>query len=336
MKYYQRELLLYRLITGKLKYPHGGLIIRSPTLSVLYEASEIYAQFYDSAVNAGIMTEQDSMNLLVSQGEWDQEKEKLLQEDLPKQIEHWKEEIYRAYYQSERKNTVRKYLEIAKIELNKLISIRHFYDHVSCSGVANYAKLQFIIEKCVYKGKKRYNWAEYSPYTLMSFQQENLIREEDIRELSHNHPWYIMWQAGKKVGNVFGKPSVKFDYDQQRLVMWSMLYDNINEGTEPPPQDIIDDDDALDGWMSIKRKEKGDNPVHLSSNEKINNAQEIYMPASTAEDAKKIDSLNSNYARAIKKQRFAAIKQKGEIREQDLPDIKQEVMMEYNRRFKGG
>jgi hypothetical protein len=216
-----------------------------------------------------------------------------------------------------------------------LNEIRHSYDHVSCHGIANYAKLQFIIEYCVFKGKKRYTWEDYSPYTFMSFQQDNLIKEEDIRELSHNYPWHPIWQAGKKIGDVFGKPAILLDFDQQRLVMWSSLYDNIQEQTDTPPQDVIDDDDALDGWLSIKRKERGEANFN-SNNEKIDNAQEIYVPVSNKEDAEKVDRLNSQFSRTLKKQRFNVIKQKGEIKEQDLPDIQQEIMMEYNRRFKGG
>lgn len=335
MEIFKRELFLYRMLAGKLKYPYDNLVIRPPSINLLYDASEIFIRFYNSAIDEGVMGEQEIVNYLVEEGKWDVEKEKMLNEILPRQIEHWKEEIYRAYYQSDKKKTIRKYLEIARQEFNRLNEIRHSYDHISCYGVANYAKLQYIIEHTVYSGKRRYNWSKHSQYNLMSFQQENLIREEQIREISHNHPWYILWQSGKKIGNVFGKPSIKLDFDQQRLVMWSMLYDNVNEQTDTPPQDIIDDDDALDGWLSIKRKEKGEE-TFSTNNDKIDKAQEIYVPASNMEDAEKVDRLNSQYGKTLKKQRFNAIDKAGELREQDLPDIKQEVMMELNRRYKGG
>jgi hypothetical protein len=330
MKLHERDFLLYRIITGKLKYK--DVVIKSPSLEILYRGSEIYKKFYENSLAEGIMTEQDTVNLLCEQGQWDNEKEKTLNEILPNQIEHWKEELYRTYYQSDKKKTIRKYLETARFELNRLMNLRHSYDHVSCTGVANYAKLQFIIENSTFKGKKKYVWEKHSAYSVMSFYQDNIIKEENIRELSHNHPWYMIWQTGKKIGKIFDKPATKLDFDQQRLIMWSILYDNVNEQSDTPPEDVINDDDALDGWLSIKKKERGEN-----QGVKINeNAQEVYIPVSNAEDAVKIDKLNSQYARTIKKQRFNAVQKYGELREQDLPDIKQEIMMEQNRRFRGG
>lgn len=330
---YQRDVFLYRILSGKLKYK--GLEIRSPTIDVLCDGSEVYKKFFERAANEGIMTEQDAINALCEEGKWDAEKEKILNQDLPKQIEHWKEEIYLAYFNTEKRNNVRKYLKVAKEEFIRLNDVRHCYDHMTCAGVANYAKLQYLIEKCVFKNGKRYKWTKYTPYQLMSYQQDNLIREEYVREIAHNQPWHTMWQSGKKIGNVFGKAAINLSSDQQRLVMWSMLYDNVGEHTDAPCQDIIDDDDALDGWLSIKRKERGEESFK-SNNEKINNAQEVYIPISNREDAEKVDRLNSQFAKSLKKQRFNAIDKAGELREQDLPDIKQEVMMEYNRRYANG
>jgi hypothetical protein len=113
---YQRDFLLYRLLTGKLKHP-AGLVIKPPTLNLLYDASEVYQKFYERSISEGLMTEQDCINLLVSESKWDEEKEKMLQDILPHNIEHFKEEIYRAYFQSDRKKTIRKYLVTARQEL---------------------------------------------------------------------------------------------------------------------------------------------------------------------------------------------------------------------------
>lgn len=336
MESHEKEFLLYRILNGFIKYKDTNLIIKSPTKEILYKASEIYLKFYNLSINEGIMTNNDILNYLIKLDKWTEENEKQLNEDLPKQIEHFKEELFRAYYQSDRKKTIRKYLDTARQEYNRLNNIRHSFDHISCAGVANYAKLQYIIENCTFYKNKLYNWSRYSPYLLMSFFQEKIIEEEKIRELSHNHPWYIIWQVGKKIGNVFNRASVDLSFDEQRLVMWSILYDNVNEQSEAPPQDVIDDDDALDGWLSIKRKEKGENTGNISKNEKINNANEIFIPASNLEDARKVDNLNSNYAKTIKKQRFSFVKEKGQVSEQDLPDIKQQLMMEQNRRSRGG
>jgi len=64
-----------------------------------------------------------------------------------------------------------------------------------------------------------------------------------------------MWAAFKVNGVVFSQGS-QMTLQQQLLLMWSRMYDSIQESVEPPEMDVIEDDDMLDGWLSIQHDQK--------------------------------------------------------------------------------
>ena len=95
--------------------------------------------------------------------------------------------------------------------------------------------------------------------------------------------------------------------DSQRiLIAWSSLYESINEHPECHDTFVIEDNDMLDGWLILQRKGKGNgrDPDGFIENEKIKNAQEIFIPAETLEDAKRIHGMNSEYNEAMRKKKM--------------------------------
>ena len=60
-----------------------------------------------------------------------------------------------------------------------------------------------------------------------------------------------------------------------------MMYDNIQEAAETPSEDVINDDDVLDGWFIVQRKkrevESAQNDFENSTkNERIKGAGEVF------------------------------------------------------------
>jgi hypothetical protein len=271
---------------------------------------------------------------MLEYGLWKEEQETELVTILPKHIEYWKVELFKAAFRTKERQTFRLHLATAKTELNRLYNLRHSFDHATCAGIANYAKFQYIVEKSTfYSNGKKYNWNKTSPYLALTYYQDNIISEDDLREISHTTPWENIWSAGKKNGRLFEKPGVELTQEQQRLIMWSSMYDSIKDYTDCPADEIINDDDMLDGWLILKRQERENNMTQnqagqLIKNDKIANSDEIYLVANTIDDAKKVDRLNTNFARDLKKKRFNFIEKKGEVSEVSLPDVQQRLSME--------
>jgi hypothetical protein len=79
------------------------------------------------------------------------------------------------------------------------------------------------------------------------------------------------------------------------------------------------------------RREKPNHNIEKNVvNERIKNADEVYIMAQTPEDAKKIDDMNSEANKAKKRVRDKVISEKGIVDEKNLPDVKQKFYMDLN------
>ena len=80
-------------------------------------------------------------------------------------------------------------------------------------------------------------------------------------------------------------------------------------------------------------------PDNISSNPKIQNAEEVYIVAQTQKDAQNVDKLNDFRAMQVKKQRQVMLNQQGKVNESNLPDraferqlTKNKMMIEKSRK----
>ena len=124
------------------------------------------------------------------------------------------------------------------------------------------------------------------------------------------------------------------------------MYDRIYESVDCPSEEVIEDNDMLDGWLAVqrqkmkteKRKRETENQLAVSS--KINEAEEVFIPVETADDAKRIAELNDPAAQRVRKQRFNQLKEKGTVKVQEFADMKQKQSMQaaqaYRDQVKGG
>lgn len=339
METYQKELLISRIASGYLRYPTKDKIIRiySPNSDISYEANEIFSKTYIKCRNEGVMSDEDLVNMLIDYDLWSEQEEKDYKEVLPKHLDYWKEELYKAKANKGEREKIRKYLKVTRAELIRMANIRHRYEYMSCFGIAAYAKIQFIIERSSYLSSgKRYRWSDSSLHRGMTYYQEHVIREETLRELSHTNPWDNIWSASKKNGQIFNKCGVELSIDQQRLILWSAMYDNIHEQPEAPTAEVIKDDDMLDGWLSLKRKNQlGDRDSGIT-NPKIANANEIFMPARTLEESKEIDRFNDRAGQVIKKRTMKALDKQSEVPDIMLPHMQERLMMEATQKLSRG
>jgi len=106
-----------------------------------------------------------------------------------------------------------------------------------------------------------------------------------------------------------------------------------------PSDQVINDDDLLDGWFIVQRKkrekEKADADVdNTVQNEKIKNASEVFMMAKSQEEIDKINDMNDFQGKIVKKEREAVIKNKGKAQQHDFLDEKMKLRQMSNQAFK--
>jgi hypothetical protein len=166
--------------------------------------------------------------------------------------------------------------------------------------------------------------------TLVAFNTVGGFTTAEMREVARSSSWRFRWSGAKSIGDLFGKPVIEFNVNQQNLLYWSQVYDSVYESMDRPPDSIIDDDEALDKWFedqAKKRKQKalerdGDiGKVRLS--EKMRSHGEIFVVTNPimnpdAPTAEEVDELNSEFVKKFKQQEHENIKQHGELKEVDL------------------
>lgn len=333
MNYQLRERLTNRILSGQVRCKYGNTvyILNSVTPSIKYEASELYFETVKMASFYELITEEDLLPYLIKHQLWNQEKDEKL-EILPKEIEDCKIGIFESMTKSKDRKRFRDLLNSKKAELDSLYSEKHCFDYLTISGFAEHVKSKFIISQALGQNVVSDSLFEQVTYAINAYR----INEKDYRDMVRNEPWRTSWFLSKS-HSLFDYPVSKYTEEQKSACSWAKMYDNVYESTECPHESVIEDDDMLDGWLIKNRRkreaellQKQGNEM-LSGNEKIRNANEVFIVCQTQEDADKVDSLNDAYGKAIKRGRLIALAQQGSIKEQDLPDVKQELVMQANR-----
>lgn len=341
MNFRERDFLISRVTAGYLRYRHNDsqYFIHMPNADLEYAAKEIYLIEYGKAKESGVFTDEDVYNLLVKDNVWNEENEKMLKEELPRHIEIFQKSMYEAYsnYRSKTLEKQRKYLQRAREEILKLSAVRHKYDAYTCNAHAAAASLTY----CIYHSltdmfKKPCQWEDIELTKAVEYYNNNSLAPQTIRSLSNSSPWITIWSCAKSNGQVFNRYGAELTSEQRMLIMWSRMYDNINESPDSPGQEVIEDDDLLDGWMMIqreRRKQEDSESDEDGISDSIGRHDEIYQIAETQEDASKIYSKNGPMAKSIVSQRLKLVEEKGTVKHGAMPDIKQRAMMFANQAF---
>ena len=321
------ELLVRRIISGVLYY--NTLEIRQPTPEILYASQRLYNQVYENAVFEGVLKDGELIVLLKNINYWNDTEEELIKA-IPKHIEYFQKEMFVNFDNEAQFSSLQLHIDKARSELEKLFNKRNNYSHLTAEGVAGFAKIQYIIEQCTFENDYNCNWDKHDIKDAITYYHNNYISDDTLRYLSRNYPWADIWYASGKSKNPFGKPSTHLSDDQRKLTCWSMLYDNIRDYPDCPRKEIIACDDALDGWLIVKRdeREKESNESEVKRKAGSNaNAQEVFIVAGSRAEADRIYSVNSPMSRAAVKHRLDVIDKLGEAQDTNFGDVQRELSM---------
>ena len=342
MEDYKRDFFIARIRAGYVPIELDGvrIIIHHPSADVALYSQEKYIQAYERAQEEGLLTEGELVDHLILQGLWSETKEDEYQRIVPGHIEYWKIELYQSLLKSNTRAKVRKYLATAKAEYERLHEIRHHYTYVTDAGYANYIKSIYLISECSKINGQPVDWDEYNINKVMAAYGSVMLQADDIRMLARTSPWNSLWGSLKATGKIF---EGELTTEQQSLISWSIMYDRIHESPDCPGDDVLDDDDMLDGWLLLQKKQREADKKKQGVEGalgKASNADEVYIPVETPEDAAKIDLLNPSQVNRIKKQRLQQVKAQGTVKQQEFKDVqlKRSMQMQQalNSKLKGG
>lgn len=331
------EFVLLRIMKGRLPFRECGLslYINEPTQDLMYDSIEIYEDAYDKAYKNGVMIKEEMEEFLFNQEIYtpfdDVELEKL-----KKEHENLKLSAYKNALNKRELNKIKFLLKVNEQKQSKIIYKKTQFDYLTCDGVASHCRWNWIIEKSTFdENGLPYNWNEVSISSIMSYYENASISIANFRCVARSDYWRPVWNLGKKTGDIFGKPAFLMTKDQIALCSISTMYDNVYEHPEAPSENIIEDDDCLDGWFidqkrKMEKQKKEQQVNNMLTNPKIANAGEVFIVANSSDEAKDIHSLNSPHSESARINRMNTIVHKGGASDLDFNDVKTDLAIQRN------
>ena len=298
------------------------------TVDQNYQAQLVFKDTYDEALVEGTMCPIESKEMLEEHGIWNEDKENEAKV-IEKEIEKLKINVYESFFKTAGREIARKLLR-AKEEIQlELFNLKHSYDFSNTVGIATFARWNWTIENTTtYEDGSAYDWKDVSVQDVLLYYKQNMLDEKKLRHLANTEPWRSVWNTGKKEGKIFDKASIKLTPEQKTLMSWSMMYDSIAESSESPPDDVIQDDDALDGWLALqsqKRKREQEKAALEEITGKHPNAKDVFLRPESQEEMDRVQDLNDLEGQRIKGNRSKQIQEKGSVPYYKFDDVQRDL-----------
>ena len=296
----------------------------------------VYRETLENSKYSELMTRRQVENYLAMKGIWNSNHDEEL-EKLNKYLEDLKIQLYDAMFNEKKQKQLRRQIKSVKQGINKSYVKKFSLDHITLEYHAENTRDEFLVAITIKHsdGRPVYtysNWSDVDNFILqrfLNFIQMNPISTEDFRELARTEPFRSKWSLQKQ--DVF---DTSYNSPEQfTLMMYARMYDNVYEHPEKPTDEVIKDDDLLDGWFAKQRRlaeqerkrKEMDSILDKTGNKE---AGELFVMAGSDSEAGKIRGVNDLAAKIRMKQREGAIQKHGKLEESQLPDVKTDLRAE--------
>ena len=246
-----------------------------------YHAELAYKDAYNDAIFEGCLTNNELVKKLGIPIAFDDEIKKANKSLSDKKLKLYE---FREVPSTLREN--RQGVSEIKFRINFLISEQYKFFDKSAEKIAGDAKTSVLLDK--------YNLEEI----------EEQLSESDTRRVARSYQWNSLCSAGFK-------PTV-YTQDIIDLSNWTNRYESIRQHERCPEEEVMEDDDLLDGWI-----------LYCSKGEAIEDVQdgkEMFIPCHSPQDIKEVQSKNDDATRFMIRMREQKIREAGEIKDHELPD----------------
>lgn len=330
------EKLLYRILLGYYYINLNNNIYKVlyPNLNIKYEAEILYDNIIEeNKFDKRLWTLKDIELYMLSNNIWNPTFDQKIKET-ENQIDDTKVDIYLNFLSLNKKNFLKKNLESLKKILNQLYDKKNSFNHLSIEEYAMSIKNQFIIAKTIYDKNNElvFDYGENLNYMLLqNFIQEivnNILSADNIRQLAKSS----IWRSYAATSNL-QQDILTINDDYKLLISFNNMYHNIKQHPECPSEDIINDDDALDGWniqqnRKAEKEKKKQSILDKAGNKAKEKGEHLFIFSHSDDEAKAINDLNDTEQKLFKQEVAQYSKQNPGTRWENLPPIKRKLQME--------
>lgn len=329
---------LYEIIQGKyrIKLRDSDLYFMTPSTDSLRRSYDFYNETLDEAYYAGVFLEQEALAELKRLNIWNDDHENQVT-GLRKDIDNLKVKIYESFFNSSNRKNLKKMLINAKNVLNDKLGLKNSWQPMTCEGIAELSRKLYLISSNLYtEDNDKVNPDNYDINYILSYISSNRPTETEYRSLVRGPIWKSIFVCGDKL-DLFSLPVTQLDDYQKELLYWNNYYQNIYNNPECPTEETINDDDALDGWSIIQRRQYDKARKENASKNTVKgnpNAGEVFVVAKNKEDIERVSGMNDDNSNYVKSQRIGTVKSRGVVDESEMPDVRQKINRQITQSIK--
>ena len=311
-------------------------------MNIKYEADFYASEEYEKNKFNDWIQEEQIIDYLIDAGLWNYGGDDQLKK-IETQIEDNKVELYQSFLNPPQQKQVRKTLSSLKKSYDRLYNIRHSLDSLTPTGYADLLRNQYILVHSLYdiNNNRLFESVNNLDYNYLN-NISNVLAEHTIdvstfRKIARHDSWKNYWSANKDF--LFDKSTINWTDEQRTLVVLTKMYDSAHEHPECPVDSVFEDDDMFDGWMIYQRRESEkirskNRTEKILEGKGLDKANEVYIMASSKDEAKSIYALNDNTGmNTIKERSMILASTDKEIKESDLPDIQRSLQVQQNQQM---
>lgn len=306
-----------------------------PSLEDVNRANFLYKKQYNkNQLSKDFLTLEESYEILKQDGRWS-DKLELELHTLYKDIGILQEKVasQEIRFKKIEQKHLSKAITKAQDRIKFLENTKNQLYHLTLESICLQEKRRFLVKNNTIFLTDFPNWEINNrlldTLVVYYFQEHNILMK-DIRELARTDPWRLYWTASKDSSlQLFPHSSVEMSDWQYLLVFWSKVYDMAFASSNPPADNIINDDNLFDAWCKSQQAEQKNNNIPQDLNINGVGVQEVFIMADE-EGAKEVLEMNNPLGLQRIDNINKSVKVKGEINEVDLPDIQLDLKMAAN------
>lgn len=330
--------LIDRIILGKYVFIVDNVkyCLVNPNINTKIKSNFIYDKIYSDHLYDTSFVDPDRLDFMLKlQCIIPKDYEKKVKQ-LEKDIENIKVGLFKNYKRKISRESYKISLKKEQDNLNKLYNQKNSWDFLLLTNFANRQRVEFLFANSIYSyesGDLIFNYDNLDTKSLHYFldilQNDPLKQIVTYKHIATNNLWKNYWTCDKS--RIFNSAVVDWTDEQRTLVSISKMFDSIYENPECPEDDILQDFDALDGWIISQRRksiaEKKQRGVKEILGKNTKDGGEVFLMANNEEDAEDILDMNSDEAMFNYKTRIDMLnKSNGKnLKDTDFPDIKSEI-----------
>jgi len=247
------------------------ILLRYPTANIRMMSKFIYKTEYKLSVDEGMLTH-SQMADIIKERNWVSETDRNQLSKLESQITAQRILLSKTTRVKANKERIKNIIQDLKLKKAVIENKERSKFAMTADTKAEEARILYLCYNSVFNvDNDSLYWATFDDFKKeydYMFRQAVLtefisfytgISTTTIRALARSNLWRIKYVTSVKTGeDLFGVPVSNYTGDMLNLAYWSHYYQNINDmmSEDQPPEDIIEDDDALDAFMQDYHNER--------------------------------------------------------------------------------